>query len=157
MDISQFEAFAEEAKKSAAGANRLISDVTFSWFVEEAGYSETTFDEVNERVRALFAIALKSGDWKNVEMLATGKVEYVNASHVVMKYEQANATPMSEISHLKTSESVPLWISAYANVFLAHGKCLRPYLSSKGNALLSNPEFETMVERRARLLHTGAK
>lgn len=157
MDISQFEKFAEEAAKSSPGVNKLVSDVSLAWFLEEAQYPETTFEDVNERLRNLFSTAMKSGDWKNVEMLAKGKAEYVNASFVVMKHEEANATPMSDLSHEKTVEKVPLWISAYANIYLAHGKIIRKYVSSPRNALMSDAGFESLVERRAKALETGMK
>lgn len=71
MDVSQFEKFAEDAKKSAPGVNGVISDVTLAWLLQEAEYPETTFEDVNSRIRSLLAAAVKSGNWKNVEMLAS--------------------------------------------------------------------------------------
>lgn len=71
MDVSQFEKFAEEAEKSAAGVNKVISDVTLAWLLQEAEYPDTTFEDVNLRIKSLFVAAMKSGDWTNVEMLAS--------------------------------------------------------------------------------------
>ncbi|MFB0965548.1 MAG: hypothetical protein QMC36_07930 [Patescibacteria group bacterium] len=71
MDVSQFEKFAKEAKKSAAGVNGVISDVTLTWLLQEAEYPETTFEDVNARIQSLLAASVKSGNWKNVEMLAS--------------------------------------------------------------------------------------
>ncbi len=157
MDVSQFEKFAEEAAKSAAGANKVISDVTLAWFLQEAEYPETTFEEVDQRIRSLLITAVKSGDWKNVEMLASGRVEHVNASHVAMRYEEANSTPMSKIAHQKNTETLPLWMSAYVNVHLAHEKYLKHYLAARQDALLDDPEFQSIFERRSELMQKGAK
>lgn len=157
MDVSQFEKFAEEAAKSAMGVNKVISDVTLAWFIQEAEYPETTFEDVNERIKSLFVTAVKSGDWTNVEMLANGRIEHVNASHVAMRYEEANSTPMSEIAHQKTVETVPLWMSAYVNVHLAHSKYLKHYLSDRQNALLNDAEFQMAFDRRSEMQRNGTK
>lgn len=157
MDVSQFEKYADEAKKSAVGANKVISDVTLAWFLQEAEYPETTFEEIDGRIRSLLVTAVKSGDWTNVEMLASGRVEHVNASHVAMRYEEANSTPMSEIAHQKTVETVPLWMSAYVNVHLAHEKYLKHYLAARQDALLDDSDFQSLFERRSQLLGLGAK
>lgn len=157
MDVSQFEKFAEEAAKSAAGVNKVISDVTLAWFVQEAEYPETTFEDVNTRIKSLLGTAVKSGDWSNVEMLASGRIEHVNASHVAMRYEEANSTPMSEIAHQKTVETVPLWMSAYVNVHLAHERYLKHYLAARQDALLDDSEFQSVFERRSEMLQHGAK
>lgn len=71
MDVSQFEKFAEEAKKSAPGVNKVISDVTLAWLIQEAEYPDTTFEDVNSRIKSLMVASAKSGDWGNVEMLAS--------------------------------------------------------------------------------------
>lgn len=74
-----------------------------------------------------------------------------------MRYEEANSTPMAKIANQKTEESVPLWISAYVNVYLSYGKHLKRYLESRECALLSDPQFQSLFDRRAEMARNGEK
>ena len=64
---------------------------------------------------------------------------------------------MSEVSRQKTEESVPLWISAYVNVYLSYGQYFDRYLESREDALLSDPAFQSLFDRRAEMVRNGAK
>lgn len=74
-----------------------------------------------------------------------------------MRYEEANATPMSKVSAQKTEVAPPLWISAYVNVYLSYGKYFDRYLESREDALMSDTDFQSLFDRRAEMARNGEK
>lgn len=74
-----------------------------------------------------------------------------------MRYEEANSTVMSKIANQKTETAPPLWISAYANVYLSYGTYFERYLESREDAMLSDSNFQSLFDRRAEMARNGIK